>query len=274
MTDWHVHIGQYENVYYYADRVFSALKKSGVNELWFCSTTSCLYCKEAALLRVDAPTLQNAPSAKELFASVKKEISDALRAAKEIGVAAHALYWVVPEIHFSNAASVSRAIKEIPYEGFKIHPLAQRWDLKDELTANLAETIFYCAEKNKMRVLIHCGPDAFMNPRLFEQFIARYPGAQVQLAHCRPADDIIYMMQKYKNVSADTSMAGEDDIEKIKAAGLEDRLLYGSDFPITHWRSEKPKSDPSKEEIENFLLKNYFLAKKSLYYACGKKGAV
>lgn len=274
MTDWHVHIGQYENAYYYADRVFSALKAGGVNELWFSSTTSCLYCKEAALLRNDLPLLKNAPSAKELFASVKKEISDALRAAKEIGVTAHALYWVVPEIHFSNATSTSRAIKEIPYEGFKIHPFAQKWDLKDERTANLAERIFCLADKNKMRVLIHCGSDAFMSPRLFEQFIARYPSVQVQLAHCRPADDIIYMMQKYKNVSADISMASEGDIEKIKASGLGGRLLYGSDFPITHWRSERPKSDSSKEEIENFLLKNDFLAKKIIYYDCENKGAL
>ena len=27
MTDFHVHIGQYEKAYYYADRVFSVLEK-------------------------------------------------------------------------------------------------------------------------------------------------------------------------------------------------------------------------------------------------------
>ena len=39
MTDYHVHIGQFDKAYYFADRVFSALKASGVDEVYFSSTT-------------------------------------------------------------------------------------------------------------------------------------------------------------------------------------------------------------------------------------------
>ena len=64
MTDWHVHIGQYGSVYYYADRAFGALKAAGVHEVWFSSTTSCLYCKESEAARTAPKIAANAPSAR------------------------------------------------------------------------------------------------------------------------------------------------------------------------------------------------------------------
>lgn len=109
-----------------------------MDEVYFSSTTSCLYCPP-----------------KDLDECVQGEIKDALLAAAEIGVKAHALYWVVPDAHLSGI-SIEQAMWEIAYEGFKIHPRAQKWDLDDERIHSLAEEIFSYAEKRGKMILIHC----------------------------------------------------------------------------------------------------------------------
>ena len=87
----------------------------------------------------------------------------------------------------------------------------------------------------KILLLIHCGYDDFENPKLFEAYIAKYQNAKVQLAHCKPAEDTIYMLQKYPNTVCDTAFVSEDVIEQIIKAGFKNRILYGTDFPISHW---------------------------------------
>ena len=104
MTDFHVHIGQYEKAYYYADRVFSVLKKNGVDEVYFSSTTSCIFCKESTNIRFSEHERKNAPSASTLYEAIRYEVKNALVCAKEIGIKTHALYWVVPDFHFANCA--------------------------------------------------------------------------------------------------------------------------------------------------------------------------
>jgi len=175
--DYHVHIGQYCRAYYYADRVFAALKACGTDELWFSSTTSCMYCKESAAARADTTIYNNAPAAAELYQSIRSEVQHALEAAAELGIQAHALYWVVPDIHFLQTADISieLAMRETPYEGFKIHPRAQNWDVQDACTAALAEAVFAYAERYAQRILIHCGDDPCESPLLFEPFIKNIP---------------------------------------------------------------------------------------------------
>ena len=265
--DYHVHIGQYCRAYYYADRVFAALKACGTDELWFSSTTSCMYCKESAAARADTTIYNNAPAAAELYQSIRSEVQHALEAAAELGIQAHALYWVVPDIHFLQTADISieRVMTETPYEGFKIHPRAQNWDIQDARTAALAEAVFAYAERYTQRILIHCGDDTCESPLLFEPFIKKHPGVTVQLAHCRPLQETLTMLQQYPNTVCDTAMASTETVTHIIAAGFASRIVYGSDFPIPHWHSVHPEYDPSEAELTDFCVR-YFdrLAGKSI----------
>ncbi len=235
MTDYHVHIGQFDKAYYFADRVFFALKASGVDEVYFSSTTSCLYC-----------------SPKDLYEGVRGEVRDALSAATEIGIKAHALYWVVPDVRFSGI-STEQTMGEIAYDGFKIHPRAQKWNFGDERIRSLAEEIFSYAEKHDKMILIHCDED--YPPTLFEPFIKAHPASLVQLAHCRPLFDTLHMLKTYPNTVCDSAMVSKESIARIQNEGFADRIRYGTDFPITHYRTIHPKADPTKEELKAFLLR-------------------
>lgn len=255
MTDFHVHIGQYEKAYYYADRVFSVLKKNGVDEVYFSSTTSCIFCKESTNIQFSEHERKNAPSASTLYEAIRYEVKNALVCAKEIGIKTHALYWVVPDFHFANCAlTIKKAMDDVPYDGFKIHPFAQKWNLKDERTAGLAEEIFDYTEKNKKRIVIHTGVDDFCSPKLFEKYTASHKDVLVQLAHCRPLRQTVYMLDHYENVFCDSSMTNRETIAETENNGLKNRVLYGSDFPITHWREYKPDYDPTEKELSDFFI--------------------
>lgn len=50
-------------------------------------------------------------------------------------------------------------------------------------------------------------------------------------------------------------MVRGETVEKIKKCDLGSRVLYGNDFPITHWREYKPDYDPTEKELSD-LKKN------------------
>lgn len=256
MTDYHVHIGQFKNAYYYADRVFSVLKKNGVDEAYFSSTTNCVFCKESADERFSEHERKNAPSASSLYEAIREEVKNALLSAKEIGIKAHALYWVVPDFHLADLGiTVKKVMEDIPYDGFKIHPFSQKWNFKDERILELAEEIFEYAEKYKKRILIHTGVSESDEPHQFEKWFSDFPNVKVCLAHCKDSAPIIELFSKYKNLYGDTAFCPKDSFDAICKAGFEDRMFYGTDFPVTHWYEhcgEKKISDDLNSLTESY----------------------
>ena len=114
-VDYHVHIGQWYNVYYSYNAVLAALKSIDVEEVWFSSTSSELYCKESFDVKNNNSDSSQLPTALELYNFIKNEVLEAMEYGKKIGLRAVPLYWVIPEIHFSTNANISieKAMKEV-----------------------------------------------------------------------------------------------------------------------------------------------------------------
>ena len=102
-------------------------------------------------------------------------------------------------------------------------------------------------------ILIHCDED--YPPTLFEPFIKAHPASLVQLAHSRPLFDTLHMLKTYPNTVCDSAMVSKESIARIQNEGFADRIRYGTDFPITHYRTIHPKTDPTQEELKAFLLR-------------------
>lgn len=173
MTDYHVHIGQWtDGDYFYPQDVFAELKKRDVTETWFSSTTSCMFCKESERIKNDAGLKNAAPPARDLQNAIHEEIRGSVEVAATLCVKANALFWILPDffkslcgsgvderVGTSLSAIFSGEFQKAPYKGFKIHPFAQDWNLQDEFTYSLASAVFSYANKNHLRILIHCGVD-------------------------------------------------------------------------------------------------------------------
>jgi len=127
-------------------------------------------------------------------------------------------------------------MKELNYGGFKLHPLGNDWNFENDTTqCEILHEVFDYADKRQMRILIHTGESGADSPGRFERFFSEYKNAKIILAHCRPADETIKLMQKYPNVLGDTAFAPQERIDEIKKAGFAERLIFGTDFPITHY---------------------------------------
>lgn len=213
--DCHVHFGQYNQIYYQPSMVVKALYKSGVRRVWVSSTTACI-----------AP--QSFEEAEYLSRHIDEEVEEAVEEANRLKMTLVPLYWAVPE-RYCALDKVNCSM----YAGFKVHPKVGEW--VSENGNNLFRDLCDCALKNNFPVLIHTGVDGIDSPSRFEKYFAAYPEVTFVLAHCRNAGDVIRLFGKYDNLLGDTAFCASDGYKSICRAGYKSRMLWGTDFPITHW---------------------------------------
>jgi len=110
------------------------------------------------------------------------------------------------------------------------------------------------ASKHGLPILIHTGVDEIDSPQKFECFFDKYKTVKFVLAHCKNVEAVIEMFSKYENVCGDISFCPQMCYNRIYNMGFADRLLIGTDFPITHWFSNEIKVSkaPRSELISNY----------------------
>jgi len=233
MLDTHIHIGQFEEEYYEFERVFEAIFASGkITQIRYSSTSSCIFDVK--------------------YAQVFKEIEASQR---EYADRATPLFWFVPD-YINQGIKIEAAMSELNYGGFKLHPFGNNWNFEnDTKQTDILHEIFDYADKRKLPIKIHTGESGIDSPNRFEQFFGEYSNAQIILAHCRPAAETVEMMKKHANVFGDTAFVSKERIDIVKNAGFGERVLFGTDFPITHYFYGREKGNSLKqqylEDLEN-----------------------
>lgn len=79
--DYHIHIGQFFEDYYYPHKVMELLSLNGLKGCWFSSTTSCM-------------SWSNGTEKTYLRNHIRDEVKEALETAKKLNFDAKAFYWV------------------------------------------------------------------------------------------------------------------------------------------------------------------------------------
>jgi len=233
MLDSHVHIGQFQEEYYDFDVIFDIIFNSGsADKIVYSSTSSCI------------------PDVKYDF--VRKEIEAVLK--KYPADIAAPFFWVVPD-YINQGIKVEAVMDELSYGGFKLHPFGNDWNFEnDTKQCEILHEVFDYADKRQMRIVIHTGESGVDSPGRFERFFGGYKNAKIILAHCRPADEAIKMMQKYPNIFGDTAFVPKERIDEIESAGFGERLIFGTDFPITHYFYSRENGISLKEQYKRDLL--------------------
>lgn len=217
MLDHHIHIGQFNEIYYDALEIFNAIestyKKTAVSKVYFSSTSSC---------RDDVE-----------LSKIEEEISYALQFKSKV-LSVRPYLWFVPK-YAEQKISVKSAMQAFDYAGFKLHPFAQKWNLENPVHKKCLQEIFEYSEENKKLILIHSGNNE-SNPLRFEQFFKDFPNAKVILAHSKPPKIIATLMNEYKNVFSDSAYAEKKNL-KIVCKNINDKtkILFGTDFPLTNY---------------------------------------
>lgn len=244
--DNHIHIGRFFDIYYDAKTVFNVLKETGVRGCMYSSTTS-------------GETVDSKDTALQLYQKIKEEIIDAQKTAASLNLNSFPLYWIIPLVHrFLPELTLEKAMSEAPYKGFKLHPRANIWDISEPFTRTLAESVFLYADKKKQPILIHTGYD-HDRADLFEPFFRLCTNGKIILAHCRPLDTTLRLLEEYDNIFCDTAFVSSEIVKQINGAGFKSKVLFGSDFPITDYfnnNRENTKKLPNTKDLYKEYIKN------------------
>ena len=217
MTDHHIHIGQFNELYYDALEIFEVIEEigamHGIDEARFSSTSSCR--DDVELLKIEEET------AYALSYSGKLKVRPYL--------------WFVPRYADENI-SVFSATKTFDYCGIKLHPVAQKWNFENPRHKKCMEEIFEWSAQSKKPVLVHSGtiPDDF--PTRFSPFAIGRPDSTLILAHSNPVKECAELVNAHKNIYCDTACIEKENLEKLRLlVNDKSKILFGSDFPVTHY---------------------------------------
>jgi predicted TIM-barrel fold metal-dependent hydrolase len=223
MTDSHIHIGQYEDVYYDPLEIMDIVMSAGMEAMCFSTTSSCM---------------ENI-----LYPEIENEITAFLSRISYSAETIRPFFWFIPD-YINQNITIENAFNVIPYKGIKIHPFAHNWNFDDSRHMETLHNLFDYADRHCLPILIHTGHSEVDRADRFERFIRKYHSTKFILAHCRPLNTTIEMLKKYNNVYCDTAFTTKTELRKIILAGFCKRIIFGSDFPITHFfRTRYPPSN-------------------------------
>ena len=215
ICDAHVHVGWYyrsnggeENgkgldCYYSPQLISNILKASGVEEFIF-SSLSC-QCQDA----IDI---------------VEQE---ALEVVAIFGEGAHPFYWCTGALY--DFDPYFKVLDKGIWQGVKIHELETPWVKKRPRDLDRMLSVL---EERNVPVQIHTGEFEGCYPLELLPFVLKHPQLRVDFAHCRPHKETISCMKMCPNLFTDTAFMPVEYYKELVDAGLEDRVLFGTDFPI------------------------------------------
>ena len=242
MVDTHVHIGQFNEIYYNPVEVIQIVMEKCIDGLCFSSTTTCM--EDIAYSRVENEITQTLAHIAWTYESVQPFL------------------WYIPAFT-EQGVSLESAMNNLPYKGIKLHPLAHPWNLEEKKVVRLVNEIFEYAGYNKLPVLIHTGNNGIDAAGVFSDFFPIYPETKFILAHCRPLIETIHLIGRYPNVYGDTAFLSKSDFQKIVKENLIEKIVLGSDFPITNYFGNKYRS---RGDNRKTLKKQYDSDFKQLQY--------
>ena len=246
--DYHVHCGQFKDVYFQPAYVIQALHVNGIKKVWLSSTTSNM-------------DWNNEQEKDLLIDHVEKELEEAMNTGNAFNMEIFPLYWVIPQRHIEGE-SIEDVMRGFPYRGFKIHPRMIGWKKYNTESQAILYEICKFADDNQMPILIHTGLDIEDSPDRYESLFSAFPAVRFYLAHCKKTDTIIRLFRQYKNLYGDCSFCLEESIRKIYKEGFFNRMCFGTDFPITYLFST-PNCDENVIAFEE-LQEHYNKLKKSV----------
>ncbi len=199
--DIHTHVGQYEGRYFSPKYVFRTLQKSGVTHFAISSFSHIATNDRGFLLAEREELLELSQNRAVVF------------------------QWVLPEMLGKRNGLESWLDKNV--RGLKVHGKAQPW----LPFGKPLQKAFSIAAERKLPVMLHTGEDKGFRPDDYLEICQKFPQVKVILAHGRPLDAAIFMLNMCPNTFVDTAFMPNEDIEILLTLGFGKRVLFGTDVP-------------------------------------------
>lgn len=200
INDSHVHVGQFNENYFSPESVYTFLKSVGIEYFAVSSSSICGNDIEKTLEDINYIILLSKHKALPVL-------------------------WLTPEIFRYDCLDFFLKSK-IMWKCVKMHGFHD-WTHKE------IEKAVSVAQQLNIPFMMHTGGREWCNAGQYYSLCKNYPHQLFILAHSRPCDETIHIMKNCENTWADTAFTPLNDIVKMVNEGLEDRIIWGSDYPIT-----------------------------------------
>ena len=199
INDFHIHVGQFYDKYFSPEEVWTFLRSVGVETFAVSSSSVCGYDVDQVLYDI-----------KQIIA---------LSGGKALPV-----LWLMPGMLYNE--QLNAFLKSgISWRCVKMH------GFHDWTNDDIEQAVSVARDLN-VPFMMHTGGQQCCEAGQYFSLCEKYPDQQFVLAHSRPCDEAIDIMKKCENVWADTAFTPIEDIVGLVDAGLEDRVMWGSDYPI------------------------------------------
>lgn len=205
LCDSHIHIGQFYDLYTSPKDLNEYLKVVGVDGLAVSSTTTCEGNYEKVIIEI-----------RNFIGLFRGYVIPVL--------------WVVPEL-LKNDNLLSFVLScGINWKCIKVHPQLspEEWDA----SSRNYECVVSLAKSLNAPILIHTGVVKNCHPCQIAPLFISYKEQLFIMAHGRPIEETIKVMESCPNTFVDTAFMPVGYIQMLVEKGFKHRILWGSDFPI------------------------------------------
>lgn len=199
ICDSHIHVGQFRDVYTSPKELVTFLEDVGVDKFAVSSTSIW----------------------EENYNKVLDEIKTLMSLAGQRIVP---VLWITPSMLLNNGLS-QMLDSDIKWRCVKIHGV-HPWDTDSIKNAVGIAQSLHCP------FLMHTGGYEQCEAGQYSSLVKNNPNVTFILAHARPIDQTIEIMQQCPNAWADTAFTPIENIRALIDAKLSDRVLWGTDYPI------------------------------------------
>ena len=220
MFDIHIHTGHFKDgLYFSQEEVAQGMKALNIERYYFSSTST-----------------GSIP-----FREVRYQIEKLVSISEGRAIP---FLWVSPDMLMDSPDLSAYFFRD--FAGIKIHGYHQNWDPNGKPL----QRILAIARDKNLPVMFHTGGCERSDAGVYMNICREFPDVKIILAHGRPIDECINVMNECPNVFADTAFMSSENIVKLRDEGLISRVLWGSDFPIMRYFFRIPAEDYYRNNIE------------------------
>jgi len=135
--------------------------------------------------------------------------------------------WVTPEM-LNKSPDLNFFFNEINYYAIKIHGVANTWY---PYRKNL-NIVFEIAKKRNIPIILHTGGQKQTYASAYGSICSKHSTVKVILAHGRPLDEAISIINANSNVFVDISFMSVENVDTLIHSVNPEKILFGTDFPM------------------------------------------
>jgi len=146
---------------------------------------------------------------------------------------------------------IKKCVEKYGFKGIKLHPLRDGYALDKH---KITDPIFSLAEHYGIPIISHGCDEVFNSPYLFEEMARTFTKVKLIMAHggfLWAREQGVRVASRNDNIYVETSIMYADDVHKFVSAIGDERVIWGTDSPVSYFDIERRKIEMAVKDNES-----------------------